>query len=435
MSSLTNDSSKTIAVFINDFRQEFAVALDKLSERLGRPLQGIVLIDSKVLKKTNYDKDEKGTFKQIVCDFSDETALRAVFKSLEKNLLLVTGVAERNQLNFQQVLPHVPYVLGPTERSLDWATHKAKMRAMLGSYNPSLVPKVQEVINNSEKEIQKVLGSLQFPVIVKPTGLAASVLVSKAHDEAELRAALDKSFILIRDIYKRDRGRGKPSMIVEEFIEGDMYTVDAYVNEIGTVWTLPLLRAKTAYAVGREGFNTYQTDSNLEISKDEVASAYDATIQAIHALGLRSCVAHVELYHTETGWKIIELGARAGGLRQDIYAASHAIDHAYNELLIKVGLAPEINDEPIAYAATFNIFAEEEGVLSAIEGLEELSRNQSLYTIELTAEPGHIALLSQNGGRPLARGVMQNISLEQVNKDIDLLRSTLKFITQKIEDS
>lgn len=434
MSDLATDSTKDIAVFINDFRQEFADGLHKLSLRLGRQLHGVILLDSEVKEKNLYDKDTAGVFEEVVCDFSDDVALRKALKILEPNLILVSGVAERNQPYLQRVLPHVPYVLGPTERSLEWATHKAKMREMLGSYNSSLVPKVQEVTSSSEEQIQKVLTSLKFPVIVKPTGLAASVLVTKAHDEKELRKMLRKSFSMIHKLYKRDRGRGKPSMIVEEFIEGDMYTVDTYINETGKVWQLPLLRARTAYAAGREGFNIYKEDSHLELTPEEITAGHKAAEQAVHALELRSSVAHIELYHTKDGWKIIELGARAGGQRQDIYDAAYKIDHAYNELLLKVGLEPEITHEPVAYVTTFNLYVENEGILRKIEGLEQVKQVPSLYKLEVFSPPNNIALHSDNGGRVLTRGVLHHPDLETVNKDGEFVRSIIKFITDPLPE-
>lgn len=434
MSNLAYDSSKDVAVFINDFRQEFADGLHKLSLRLHRPLHGVILLDSELKEKGLYEKDTAGVFEEIVCDFSDDVALRKALKILEPNLLLVSGVAERNQPYLQRVLPHVPYILGPTERSLDWATHKAKMREMLGSYNSSLVPKVQVVTGSTDDQIQKVLKKLQFPVIVKPTGLAASVLVSKAHNEQELRQMLKKSFSMIERLYKRDRGRGKPSMIIEEFIEGDMYTVDAYVNETGKVWQLPLLRARTAYAAGLEGFNIYKEDSHLELTSEEIAAGHVAAEQAVHALELRSSVAHIEMYHTKDGWKIIELGARAGGQRQDIYDAAYKIDHAYNELLLKTGLEPEITHEPVAYVTTFNLYVEKEGILREIEGLDQVKEVPSLYKLEVFPPANNIALHSDNGGRVLTRGVLHHPDLDTVNKHGDFVRSNIKFITDPLPE-
>lgn len=431
MNNLARDGNRNIAIFINDFDQEFADGLQKLAKKLQRPLRGIILVDSTVKKQKRNAVDTASVFEEIVCDFSNDAVLRRIIKPLEKHLLLVTCSSEYNQPYLERLLPHVPYILGPTESSLVWSTHKAKMRELLNSYDNTLGPSVQSVTSDDETEIQKVLTTLTFPVIVKPTGLAASLLVSKAHDEAELRAILKKSFAAIHDIYQRDKGRGHPSMIVEEFIEGDMYSVDAYVSSTGQVWCLPLLRSKSAHVMGYEGFYTYRADSYHELKAKDIKTGQSVAEQAVHALGLRSCVAHIELFHTSKGWKIIELGPRAGGQRQDVYSAAYGIDHAYNELLVKIGLEPEILSKAIAHSTTVNVYADEEGVITTITGIAEAKANPSTYALQVKAKPGDMALLSHNGGKLLVRGVLSNTDKAQLEKDAELVRSSIKIVTKK----
>lgn len=430
MTTLAEDTTKDIVVFLNDFDQEFADGLQKLSERLGRTLRGVILRDRDLDEKGLFSPDKQNLFELIVCDFSDDADLHSTIKSLEPNLLLVTCSDDRNQPYLQRVIPHMPYTLSPSEKSLDWSTHKAQMREMLTSYDASLVPKVQHVTAASEEEIQLALKTLSFPMIIKPTGLAASILVNKVNDEKELRNTLKKSFTKIREIYKRDRGRGEPSMLIEEFIVGRMHSLDAYVNEFGKVWCLPLLDIKTAYDMGQKGFSSYQIDSHLKLTDDEIEAGYEAAEKAIHALGLRSCVAHVEMYHTATGWKIIELGPRAGGQRQDIYAVSYGVDHAYNEFLIKVGLEPEMSTGHKMYTTAIKFPAQEEGVLEAVEGLEEAQAHPSVHSIVLRVKLGDKMLRNEDGGKIVVRGLLQNTDREQLEKDIDNVRSMIKIITK-----
>jgi biotin carboxylase len=429
VNSLVNDTSKTIAVFVNDFDQEFADALVKLSERLGRELQGVVLVDDAVKAGGRNTPDEHGVFKQIVCDFSDDTALRKAVKSFEDNLLLVTTSSDRNQPYLQRLLPFVPYTLGPTETSLTWATHKHMMRRFTELYEPSLVPKYQMIESASSTELAKVTSRLSFPVIIKPTGLAASLLVAKADHPQDLERIASKSFEVLRQIYHRDNGRGRPAMIVEEYIEGDMYTVDAYVNDSGRVWTLPFLRARTGHSVGLEGFYEFQADSYHELTENQQALGRQAAADVIHALSLRSCVAHIEMFHTAKGWKIIELGPRAGGQRQDIYLASYGIDHALNELLLKIGLEPDVEAEHTAYSTTVYLYPEVEGTIEAVEGIEEARANRSIYNLNVHAHPGQVALYSQNGGKWLIRGLLANPDRDQLYRDAETVRSLIKIST------
>lgn len=431
MSILSDDSTKYVAVFINDFDQEFADGLEKLSAKLGRPLKGIILVDSTVKKNNKNVPDKNGVFEQLVCDFSSDTSLRATVKKFEANLLLVTCSSDRNQPFLQKLLPHVPYVLGPSESSLDWTTHKVLMRKMLTSYDDSFVPKVQPVQSYSEANIRIVLNSLTFPMIVKPTGLASSSLVSKVSTETDLRKALKHGFAVIKDMYKRYGGRGKPSFIIEEFIEGQMFSTDVYVNESGTVWPLPLLRVKTAHEAGKSGFYTYHTDTKHELTKNEINDGFTAAKKAVHALGLRSAVAHIELFLTPNGWKIIELGPRAGGERQDMYHLAYGVDHAYNELLVKIGLEPELNSELKSHAAKVHIIPEDEGEIMGFEGFDKVEKLASHSLIKAKVEVGQMALLSENGGSVVVAAVLHNTDFEQLSRDAESVRSLVKIITKK----
>jgi biotin carboxylase len=414
MHDLASDASKNVVVLINDFNPEFGTALEKLSIRLNRPLQGVILLDERVEAAGNNKPDTTGKFKMVVCNFSDISSISAALKPFKDNLLLVVSSSERNQPYLKKALPHMPYVLGPTEHSLDWSTHKITMRELLQSYNPDLVPKFIQISHNKPEHIEHIAKTFNFPVIVKPNGLAASILVNKANNREELEEYVNK-------------GRGRPSMLIEEFMDGNMYSVDSYVNEEGSVWSPPVIKVTTANSIGKEGFYSYRNDTAHDLTPEQVVVAHDVAKQAIHALGLRSSVAHIELFLTKDGWKVIELGPRAGGYRQDMYLLGYGMDHAYNELLVKVGLEPEIINEPIGYCSIMNIYADTEGVITNISGFDDALTNPSVYWLKQYANVGDMALFCGNGGKFIVDGVLHNKELDQLNADVDLVRQTIKI--------
>lgn len=427
--NLANDPSKDVVLYINDYFDEYGQAFRKLQERLGRRLRGIMLID-KTLKEAGKNlPDTSGLFEEVVCDFASDADLRAAIKSFEDNLLLVSCSAESSQMAFQRVLPHVPYVLGPSERSLEWATHKGKMRELIGAYDTKLVPKVQPVASATDSEISKVLAKLDFPMIIKPTGLSDSALVTKVHDEHELRGSLRDSFAALVGTYDRNRGNGKPGIIVEEFMEGDLYSIDGYVNEHGKVWLLPLLRSKSAYHMGLEGFYIYQTESYHELTLEEDAAGKKAAEDTIHAVGLRSSIAHIELYKTDDGWKIIELGARPGAMRQEIYEVSYGVDHALNELLIKIGLEPDMGNGHLKHSMVFKVYPESEGEVDILEGIDEAKRHPSVYKIFQFVQPGDSVLPITRGGSVAVQGVLYGDDVSRLREEVARVRAGIKINT------
>jgi biotin carboxylase len=433
--TLAEDKEKYIVLYINDFFPEFATAFTELSKRVGRPLRGIMLIDAERKANGKNLPDKEGVFEEIVVDFFDDEALKKAIAPLEAHLLLVSCDSERSQLYFKQVIPHVPYVNTPTESSIDCSTNKGKMRERMIAYNSDISPNVVVAEDASSATIEKIRQELTFPLIVKPTGLDASKLVNKVDDEQELQETLASSFAIIDEIYSKFRGLGEKTMIIEEFIDGDIYSTDVYVDTKGTVYVLPFISCKNAAMTGRDGYQIYQSDSYLPLTDEEITAGQKVAQQAVYAVGLRSSVAHIELFHVkhdgENSWKIIELGARPGGWRQETYSASYDIDHALNELLVKIDLPPEMPKALKAHSATFRVHAPEAGVVDSILGLDEAQANPSMHTLTVDVKPGDTVVPSAQGGSMLVGGLLHNTDLKQLNRDVAAVRNSISVTIKK----
>lgn len=424
--SLADDANKNIVIYVHNFFPEFKTSLAKLSQRLGRPLRGIMLVDAERKASGNYIPDKEGVFEEVVVDFSDDAALRKAIRPYEEQLLLVNCDSESGQLYFKKLIPHVPYVNTPTESSIDYCTDKGKMRELFLSYDKNISPRAIVAHDASEETVERIVQELKFPLMVKPTHLAASMLVNKVTNKDNLGETLDKSFASLNEIYSRLRGLGGKTLVVEEFVEGDLYSTDAYVDAKGKVYVLPFIHFENGSQVGMDGYQVYRSETYLTLNDDDLRAGVKTAEKAIHAVGLRSSVAHIELFHTIHGWKIIELGARPGGWRQETYEVSYGIDHSFNILLIKLGLEPEMPSGMKAYSATFRIHAPVRGVIDSIIGLEEARDHPNMRTLEVNIKPGDKVLPATQGGDTLVCGLMYNENLEQLNHDIENTRASIQ---------
>jgi hypothetical protein len=426
------ENERNVVILVNDYQDKYRRAIEKLSKRLGRELKIVLLVDEKLKETGKYSHDETAPYDELVCNYDDDVSLHSAVASFSGGVILALGVSELNQDYLQKLLPHVPYINNPTTASLDWATHKGQMRAIMEAYNPEMVPKVHEVEVWDPAHINEITSRLSFPMIIKPTGLAQSVLVSKANNRDELHEMLEHSFTMLESAYRQDRGRGAPSMIVEEFIEGDMYTVDGYVNHLGEVWTLPFLKTVTNNAAGLEGFHNLHTDSFLDLSEADLAAGDTMAQSSARALALKSTAVHIELFHTKNGWKIIELGARTGGLRDEIYAEAFGIDHIYNELLIKLNLDPEITTDTKSFVSMIDISPQEDGVLHEIRGVDEARRLPHVCYANVMLEPGPSVSVSVEGSRVLVLGMISAPTREEAeaarDEAIRLIQPVIKPI-------
>jgi hypothetical protein len=430
--TLAENEAKNIVIYVNDFYPEFATAFTKLSEKLGRPLRGIMLIDAE-RKATGQNRagGDDEFFEEIVVDFFDDEALKRVLAPLEDNLLLVSCDSERSQLYLKQVIPHVPYVNIPTERSIDFVANKAKMREQLIAYNKDLSPNFIVADDAGYDTILHARDTLRFPVMVKPTSLDGSTLVNKANDENELQNVLSDSFARLDEVHARSRGLGDKTMLIEEFIEGELYTADAYVDASGNVSVLPFIHSINGAKAGMEGYQTFQSDSYIDLTAEEIAAGQEAVRQLVHSIGLRSNVAHIDLFFTLQGWKIVEIGGRPGAWRQEMYMASYGIDHALNELLVKIGSEPEMPTGMVAYSTVFKMHAYEEGVVESVGGIDEARSNPSMDTLAVEVKPGDFVLPNARGGSVLVSGILRNADISQLERDVVAVRDVISIKIRK----
>lgn len=419
---------KTIILAIDDVEPGLVRAVKAHSKKLGKPLQGLVLVNENAAGAHERTRDESGFFKEISCNFDDPAELQTTLKPYADKILAVTCRQERSVQNLRKVVPFLPYVNTPSESALLWATQKHLMRDRLRAYDERLTPQYCHLTSFQPEDTKKLLKELNLPVIVKPAGLASSVLVTRCDTDEELTRTLEHTFKVITEVYSRDAGRGRPSLLVEEIIEGEMYSTDAYVSPTGEVTCLPFVRIFTAHSLGMEGFYGYNQVIPTALKPDEITRAEKVATKAIKALNLSSTTAHVELFLMPSGeWKIIELGPRIGGYREELYREAYGIDHYYNDLAVRMALPVEVPTKLLKHAAGIMIYAEKEGTIKAVHGFEEARKVPSMVSLSCYAKPGDTALFAGNGGRVLCEGIFSNANPRRLEIDINKVRKLIKF--------
>lgn len=425
--------AKDVVISVRDVEPELVAAVKKLSRELGRPLHGVVLVNPEFVDHPERYKDESGFFKEVICDYDNPAELQKAVQPYQDRLLAVVCRIENAVQLFRKLIPFVPFVDTPSETALLWCTEKQLMRDRLATYDKTLVPEYYYLNQTDLPEFEKKTEHLKYPVIVKPNGLKASLLVTRCDTKDQLITNLYSTFDVIDEVYKKERGTGEPGILVEEMMVGDMYSTDAYVDARGNIYCLPLVRVITAHEIGQPGFYSYRHIIPVGLPEAEVQKAFKAAKASIRALNLNSSSAHIELFHTTDGWKIIELGPRIGGYRAPLYAEAYGIDHFYNDLLIRIGKEPIINATPIKHAAGFNMYPDEEGVIESIEGMEEASKLPSVVYIKAHADAGEVALFAGSGGKLIVDGILSNADPAQLEADMQTIRQIVKIRVRQPE--
>ncbi|HET8575167.1 MAG TPA: ATP-grasp domain-containing protein [Candidatus Paceibacterota bacterium] len=380
------------------------------------------------------NKEEEEAFSKfdiaIICDFDDPKSIVDNLRPYRDELLAVTCRMESRIEWFRKLVPFVPYLRTPTSESLSWSTNKIEMRKRFLEFDKTIAPAFHVVSDAKKKTLTTVEEKVGYPLVVKPSGLAQSLLVSIGYHKEELEKTLKGAFKTINRIYK---GRGQttePQILVEQQMEGELYSIDAYVDSRGKVTCCPLVAVKTGRAIGFDDFFGYQQMTPANVKKESIAEAEEAVRKAVHALGLRSTTAHVELMRTEEGWKIVEVGPRIGGFRDVMYRLSYGIDHTENDIFTRIPKTVSVPQKIKGYTVAFKFFAKKEGKITTLTGIKKAQQLKSFHSITINKKIGDKAVFAKNGGTSIFNMFLFNEDRSKLLADIRRLEQMIKIETE-----
>jgi len=426
MSEFDEAKNRDMVLFTGSYLDVQKIAIKRLEKILEKQIIPCVILDAAdTHSKEGVTTDNNAVV--IYADFTSTQKLQQALAPYKERFLAVTCRAEKNIPLFKKVIPHVPYINTPSELSLDWTTDKVKMRQLLRNYDKSISPKFTVVHDANKETLDRIEKTVGFPLMIKPSGLAASLLVTICYHREELEANLKNTVRKINRIYKERKGRGEPQILVEEFMEGVMYSIDAYVNQRGVIYYTPLVHVKTGRAVGFEDFFGYMRITPVTLKAHKVDDAKHAAEKAIEAVGMRSTTCHVELMKTEDGWKVIELGPRVGGFRHEMYELSYGIDHSLNDILIRIPKKPIIAKKAKGYTAVMQFYARKKGKLTSIDGIMKVRKLESFKRIDVVKKAGDMCDFARNGDSPVFTIVLFNQNRSRLLADVRRLEQAIKI--------
>lgn len=421
---------KNVIIFVNAIRPATFSALRKHQEKTGQVFTPVVFVEKKIkesVTERNSQHNLLGEVARIEVDFDSPTSIRQALKPYEDKIFAVTSQYENSVYELKKLVPYLPQLTMPTESSLDWATEKKLMRELMQVYDASLVPQYLESQGYSDKDIEAIEAKIDYPLIVKPSGLEGALLVTRVNDRTELRTALQATFKGIHGAYSKWIKRQSPAVLVEEFMDGDLYSVDAYVTDKGICQPTPIVKVVTGNKVGFDDFFGYVRSTLLDLTEEQIANAYKITQSACTALGLKSVTAHVELMKLGNTWKVVELGPRIGGFRHDIYSISYGINHIVNDILNRGGEALHTPTKVKQHTALFNVYAKEEGILEEIVGLDTLRKLPSFISLDQWVQVEEPAQFARNNGDPIVVVILSHKNEQQLRDDTEALEQALQF--------
>lgn len=425
---MNTQTEKNIILYIGKINSVMVEALRAYEKKHRKTYRIALLLDKKDIK---HAKQEALADIVIECDTNSPLSIQKALLPYHDAILGMTCRGEDQIPLYAKIIPHLPYLKTPTSESLLWACDKISMRRRLYVHNKKITPAYTLVSDTSPAAFAKIEKKVGYPLIVKPTGLAASRLVTICFHREELEKSLKKIFKSIHKVYRDNGYTNPPQVLVEQFMEGDMYSIDGYVTSRGKVHFCPMVHIKTGRTIGFDDFFGYQQMTPTLLKKESVTAAQHVAREAVKALALRSTTVHIELMKTERGWKIIELGARVGGFRQQMYEFSYGINHTANDVLIRIPEKPLIPQKVKGYTVAMKFFAKKEGRLTKLTGIKRARELESFKEIHINKKIGDLCTFAKNGGSSVFNIILFNKDRSKLLADIRRLEQMVEMQTKK----
>ncbi len=317
----------------------------------------------------------------------------------------------------------------PTEDAVKAATDKYIMRKKFMKYDPSITPHFKLV--DDLDGINDFMKTHSFPIILKPTNLFKSLMVTKNDNMDQLKTNYQKTKKVIAKVYKQyGVTHQKPRMIIEEYLDGPSYSVEAFADKNHKIFTTPVTDLVMARDLGISDNYNYSRKLPSKLSEKKQKQIQEVAKKGMLALGLYNSPGHVEIIDTKNGPKIIEIGGRIGGYRTRMYMSAFGIDLEKIDIDLSLGNTPIIKISKKNYCAVYELFPKQVGKFKAITNIDQLKKLNSLAYISIKKKIGEKIGLSQNGYKMTAIIILTNKNKKQFENDCQFVENKVNVITK-----
>ncbi len=386
--------NKNILIFLRKITKKHIKGVKDLEKELNKKFRIIILTDKKENISNSVKKD---IYKIIRVNLSRIDLIEKELLPYKERIAAIISKFENTMPLYSRLITVFPYLKNPTPHSLMIASDKVEMRKAFKKYCPQHIPKFIIVKDAERKTITKIIKSISFPCVIKPASLSKSQLVINCYYKEELVKYLKLTIKKIKVLYKKNKVEHEPKILVEQLIEGSLYSIDAYVNSLGRIYYTPFIEIKTGKDIGHDDFFMYSQMTPSNLNKEEKDQAKAMVADGIHALGLKSCTAHAEFYKTKKSFKIVEIAARTGGFRDEILKDAFGLKHHMNDYLIKLGQKPDIKLKKKKYTAFLKFWPLKQGKLLSIKGFNKISTYPFVLRSKQLIKPGEKVGFSKFG--------------------------------------
>ena len=257
---------------------------------------------------------------------------------------------------------------------------------------------------------------MDYPIIIKPVDNSGSRGINVAHNEKELRKALDDSFSCSRN------GR----VIAEEYMDGPEVSVEVLIQN-GEPFILQVTDKVTS---GEPHFIELGHSQPSQLPHDDLQLIRQLAYNATKAVGIQDGCAHAEIKLTSKGPKMVEIAGRLGGdfITTVLLPTSTGINISEYEILRALGQPKKFDPSYIVQnrGVAVKFIEAKQGMVKSV-AIDYLAEEMvGVEEIKFVCESGVNYAKAENNndrfGYVIATGKTTQVALDRCEKIIDSIR-------------
>jgi len=274
---------------------------------------------------------------------------------------------------------------------------------------------------NEEISFEKLVPQFTFPVMVKSPNSTGSKDAMLAENADQLK----KHTLMLRE---RDP---KDSIIVEEYIDGDQYLVEAVVFNkkvmIAGVIEQEVTKGKRFIITG------YGVMANVP---NEIMKGIEEVLHSlVKQMGIVNGALHLELRRSKNGWKLIEANPRiSGGAMNKMIQAAFGYSLVEETLKLLLGGTPLIVPRYKKYVFTKYLIVDEKGILERVTGKGRARRSPGVIEVYVKPRKGTLLIPPLSMGHRYAYVIASGQSMDEAKQFARNAINEIKFHMKKVQD-
>lgn len=272
----------------------------------------------------------------------------------------------------------------------------------------------------NKEELEQALDQMEFPVMIKAVDLMGSRGIFRCDSRQEALENYEKTMAATPLDY----------CIVEEFIQGIMFGVEAMVSNGKLAYLLPLgndmRQGNPPFPVGH--YVPWEFQETLESQVREQIE------KAVDALGFENCPLDFDCMLKDGKVYIIEATGRAGATCiTDTVGIYYGID--YFEAIVRVALGMDVttlfvgSQVPKTPSVTRLLSVDREGMVESIQVPEKLPEH--VVDLSFNIGKGSLVRPMTNGADRVGQLIVKGETLEECRSTVAKVLDTLKFEIKK----